>query len=884
MGVTWEKEALKEEKQSTGNVVWQPTESNVTAHGVATSFFSGMYKNLFHLTGGSALEFVIDDENFKKAGQAEKSAMLSEFGLNDEMTHAIDKMPNYGMDAVQWGKEITGVNHEASNSAERVAERAGEDLIIGAMAAAGTILTGGAATTAPAALELAGAKTAERVTASIVHAFKTSPMAASIYEMIGTSTSGGAIQAVSEGGGGPVAQTAAGVAGAMTPLAPRLVWRGIQHSAIGLFNKLFKDSQKRAIQDVAKALKTGIGDMSDFVKSNAVFERINATKRPSVAEASNSPQLIAKQKEIEASSSGSELDNYVKRHQENLEDLERSAQSIGPDESYKDMETIIDAARVRMDAARGEVIAARADIRTKTEATGSRLPESTDRIAAGRQLRELRKSIKQSVKDNFAEEAEGLGLNNPGTDFDVTTLRGRIVKAFFDKRSQFAAKIKNKTLKRIKGFKEEVDADGKGTGEYRMTWDDLTAIRSTLNDDISTLLAKGQRNKARELIKAKDMLDEFVETSAPNGVDPQKWASFRARWREGFIERFEQNTSYKVGGKNQRSEYFTNDEMVADAFLQNESSVADFFNLYGSQADEALPLLRTAILDRARKATVVDGIVDEKKLGRFIDSGPLSKILRAFPLIRRELTDIRMSTKALSLRSGVLKARANEIESSALNKIISLSGDPEEMLTAALKDPKLMQTLVRTSERAGLGGRPVASLVWKRATAELSKEGAPTPDALLKFIETHRRSLNVALGRKHAERLHDLYQAAEIYSRVGIPTGKPASSNLPDRIQEATGISVPQIGSRIYAYSAGLIGKRHAMFESAVRFYGKFSKRKADALMKEALFDKNIARDISLLMDSPATVAQERLLSLPEARLNAALFNMGLGDSDPLQE
>jgi hypothetical protein len=869
MGVAWEDQKTEEKEQpshglTSSGISWKEVEPDVTPGGVTAAFISGINTGLFHLTGGSSLEYFMDEMVPSSAARG--------------MGYIID-----------WGKDWTGVTYEPENSTERVMRRAGEDLTLGAAVSAAALSTGGTAaplvagarfgsTSAMSSVPLTN--TAQRLTNNILQAFKNNPAAASIYEMIGTAGAGAGMQAAEESGAGPVGQTMAGLAGAITPLAPVVVYKGLQYTTIGLFRKLFKESNKRAFQEVAKALDTGIGDMSDVAKSNQVFVNIGAKTRPTVAESSNSPQLIARQRQIESESVGSELDHYVKLHRDKLSDVQERAEVIGPEKSYRDADIVIDVARSELQAQRSGVQSGLKDVDAARGASGRSLPEATDRIAAGRQLKDLRSTLRENVKTRLDERADDIGLNGPNAEFDATPLRNAMRRRFFDKRSKLAGKVKNKTLKRINKFPEEVDDAGKPTGLVKMTWEDLKSARELLNDDISKALASRQRNKAREPIAAVKMIDNFVAQNAPNGVDAKAWAQFRASYKEQLIDRFELGTAYKIKGANQRGEYFTNEEMVAEAFLKNESTVADFFRLYGNQADEALPLLRTAILDKARQASVRNGVINEAALAKFIDTGPLSKVLRAFPSIRTELKTINQAQKSLSLREAQLKARGNEIEASALKRIVGVSDDPDTVIDAALKDPRKMQALVDSSMKAGLGKRPVASIIWQRAIQKISNGTEPTPEQLLKFITDNRRSLNVALSKRHAENLRYIYEALEIISRVGAPKGSVEPFSAPDKLRDITGISVPQAASRTYAYSAGLIGKRHMMFESAMRLYGKIAGRRAKALMKEALYDEQIARDIRSLMESPSLERSQKLQSMPEARLNAALFTMGFGDQE----
>ncbi len=158
--IQWEDAPEKEVK--TSGIQWEEPESD--GLGLGAAFLAGINNGIFHMTGGSLFEHLLD---------AGPSNVL---GL-----HAAQK-------GVDWLKDFTGVTYEPANSGERIAYRAAEDLSLGAASAAAMIYTGGATTAAPVA-----AKLGERVTASVVQAFKTNPMAASIYEMLGTGAAGGAM-------------------------------------------------------------------------------------------------------------------------------------------------------------------------------------------------------------------------------------------------------------------------------------------------------------------------------------------------------------------------------------------------------------------------------------------------------------------------------------------------------------------------------------------------------------------------------------------------------------------------------------------------------------------------------------------------------------------
>jgi hypothetical protein len=733
------------------------------------------------------------------------------------------------------------------NRKERIARSAGQGTGFGALTAMGTGIVAQLTSKAPLS-----AKTSERVMSSIVDGFRSNPISYSILETITAGTSEMAVKAVEEAGGGTTAKMLAGVGGGMAPVMVGQVAKNLPMAF--LWRRLLgsEETTARAVNQVSRALKTGIGDEDDLVRANRAFDDLGVN-RPTVAEGSNSPQLLKKQTEIESHAQGAELDYFAKRKIDTGQAIREAGLEQGPPGSITDEAAVVSAVDDRMRLVRRTFDDHLDDIEHSRRRLSNQVAE-TDRVEVGSILRERRNQLKESVSQEFSSRADEIGLNDPDGGFNATNFINEIEARFFNKNNRFANSERPGILKTIRALRSGKEtAPGLNGSEdviddIQFTFDDVKALRQRLDDDISDNI-NDNRSVARELIEAKKMLDDWFDNVQPSSnINPEDWAKFRSDYKEGFIRRFEQGVPHRISRRTPRGDYQTRDEAVAGAFLKNEGTVGDFYRVYsdenGNVDPEAYYSMYLAVLDEVRSYAVKDGILDERALGRWLNSK--RKVIDLLPEIKAKLSNIRVAAQNLSRREAVMQKRKKAVERSALKSLMLERGNPTEMVDAALSDPIGMRALIRASESAGLRRDPVKSLVWERAIDTISPTGMPSPSGLGAFLRANQKTLRILYNDspEHLRKLNDIYFALEVINRTPVPTGAAQASGVIGRVEQYVGTGIAQASSRVFAVQSGRTGRVYPFIDGAVRFLDRMSKRKADALMKQAIFDPKIADDV----------------------------------------
>jgi len=845
--------------ESYAGKIGKPVKMESSVGDLSMNFLSGFNKAVYMATGAQGYEEIVKLTGF-------------------------DEWQKEHGDVGGFTKEFLGLSYEPQNASERTAQRAGEDAVLGVIMAAGSLLTAGATQAVPLAAPLS-----ERVAGAMVGASRNSPFMASLAETLGWSAYGGASHATAEAGYGPTAQMAVGLAAAgglpmiakesAAMLATPAKYVGkkvldIVPSVTGmrwLWKTFGRPAQEaKATTAVDKALAS-----ANEKQTKEVYDLFDAlgVKRPTVAEASGSPQLLAAQHAIEQNASGTTLDFLVGRKTAIAQGVIAATRKTGPTASLPE-ETIIVSVRSELNRIRSTTSKAAASVGRQLSAAEASVP-SSNRVELGSTLRERRATLRESVRDGFNERADNIGLNDSKALFDITPFKSAVDKKWFGPQRPLSSKDRPQTLKDVNSLR--LDPKTKRVFD---DWGGIQEYRQRLNDDISAAKIAGRMSEYRQLVAAKEMLDGFVAKSEPARVNPKDWQSFRTDYGEQFINRFEKGTASKVSRPGRRDTYVTKDEAVADAFLRSESTVDDFYRLYGSDP-EAMLAMRSAILDRANQAAVVDGVVNPAKLSTYLHTN--QRVLSKFPDIQASLTSTRDGVRTLSRRAAVLNKRAAHIESTNLAAEVEILGREgfDSMLDAAIKDPSKMRTLFRSVERLGYDRAPLASVIWQRAMSkipEVQPGQLPPMAQFKKFIEVNEKSLRIALGRRHLTDLKNIYVGVEVVGRTPVPAGQPLSSGALEALEKTAGTGLSQLSSRIFAVQSGRLGHKWMAVDLGSRLANKWGHRKANALMYEALFNSRMASDLAMFGRTKNPNAKLK------KRIDGYLFNMGLGDGINLED
>lgn len=769
-------------------------------------------------------------------------------------------------------KTVFRIGGDPQNAQERVVRQSGQ-----ATAASVISTMGMAATSLKYGAPLVGS-TKEQVMHSMIAGYRSNPMSFVLWDALSAATSEAARASVEEAGGGSIAQTTAAMTGAVVPQIAYTVGTKIPMLKKAYSWLIGKDAQARAYNMAAHHLNDQAQEYGDELQRTyaafrelGVVDETGAPMLPGVAEASGSPALIAKQVELEKEAAGDVLTWLVQRKLKLSKSIKNAAENLAPDgaESRNSIAGAVDSAD---DAERAAWQKELDDIDKSLEfLTSRRMPEA-DRVNIGNTLREVRDSLRREVGEQFSERADKIGLNNVDGGLDATPFLQEVDDVHFNNRNKFASREKPELLKVLRGLL--YDKNGKPLESVSFSFEDVKTLRRRLNEDINTY-EFSDRAKFAELIKTKEALDSwFKEVDPPPTVNPKDWQEFRADYQKEFIQRFDEGIALDVARKRGSATFKIKSERVADAFLDSETTAAEFIRLYsdpktGTLNPEAKKAISAAWLDKANEYAVRDGVVNEKKLNEFIRAN--RRVLSMFPHAQRTLLDTKDARQYLSDRTAELALRQRTYERSAMAALTRADGDYMEVIGMSLKDPRKMKALVQAAEDAGLSEEAIANAVWEQALEEFPEIGLAGPEGIGKFLSKYRRSLNIALGEGHVKALENIHQALIAVNRTPLPQGSGMSPSQLSELEQRFGTSIPSALNRGYAMQSGRVQEQWLIAEWGIKLLDRTTKRKADALMRQALFDRNVAQDLNkiiIINNIPKPI---------ERRLNTYLFNLGFG-------
>jgi hypothetical protein len=350
----------------------------------------------------------------------------------------------------------------------------------------------------------------------------------------------------------------------------------------------------------------------------------------------------------------------------------------------------------------------------------------------------------------------------------------------------------------------------------------------------------------------------------------ERYQQFRQAYFNEYIEPFEKGAAFAVRQRDGRGFFRTPDENVAAAFFtpRNVSGARQFRAAFGDDP-EAQAALASAALDSLRDSTVRDGVIDPRRLEGWLRAH--ESVLNEFPDIRSAVSDVRSASQALSVRQAQLDLRTKQVNDSLLGRRLQAvargTQTPESVIQNAIGDPRQMRSLVASLRDDPGALESLRRHIWDSAT-DLS------PARLKTFLENNAPSLSRVFDTRHLSDLQRIQNAREIIESVPAPQGQGFQPDPTGALARQVGSGIPQIQSRVFAAESGRTSFRFVAGDMFARFIRGRSQIESEALLREALYNPEVARDLSGMIgvqgEKPAIAR----------RLNAWLFNIGMGEQE----
>jgi hypothetical protein len=623
-----------------------------------------------------------------------------------------------------------------------------------------------------------------------------------------------------------------------------------------------KGQTKASKAVVSKIIGSNMDDKTrqQIQEAERLSEKIPGFK-PSIAEASKNKALLLQQEFIEDQATGKFLDESIARRETNDKAITDFARK-----PFNDVDTGIEYVvnesdkRFRTIGAKIEKVAGK--VVQKKEDLANNLP-TIDKIQNGQALRDGISEARSVRSAEMSAHAQDLNIADAEFTGEFKVFQKQLEEAYAPK-SRFRGSKENypEILKQI--INDEADLT---------TFQDIKAIRENINDDIMDELASSnpKRGKVRTLNLLKKDVDDFFDDVG--GTLGEDWKSFRKTYYDEYIIPFESGAMFQARNKDGTGFFRTRDESTAQLFLDNQSAARQYNTIFADDPN-MMANLENSVLDDLRANVAPEGIIDDKKLANW--RRKKDPVLKELPSINQKVGVLESTQRILTDRQIQLGKRARRIENNSLAKQLEkfAIGDQtaDQVITAALKNPKKMSTLVNSIRRDKEALTGLQRNIWDKMSSGTSVE-------TLKFYTDNVKSLIKVFTPEHITHMGDVVYARAITETIKHPKGIAHIPAPLEQLEAAFGMGFPQAGSRLYALKTGRLSKSYLVFEMGKSIlYGR-ARINMNDMMREALYDPDIARDFAKSFNN------QQFTEETAKRMGARMFALGLPFlEDPKEE
>lgn len=745
--------------------------------------------------------------------------------------------------------------------------RAGEFAgVVGEYTGANVLPAAGVMAAAPkvAALTQGSQKIGGQLANSMARSITNAPGKAASGELAATLGAGtGAAIGRSASDGNPAAEfigaTLGGMAAPFAPMASPMYWgrKGYQY----VKPKLSKENIDRTVNNsFSKHLKKNLTpDAIENVKRTQDIQKDIPDYKPSAAEATESPALMATQEAFERSMAGDALNQAVKRRASNksaalaARDRLRPVSRLTPDAAFRSQTSRLNRTQTRI----GDALE---DLNRREFMIGENLQSGGRRNVQGSTIRDELINERARVKEEMSITANEMGLNDDAALFDFGSAKDPL-KQSVQPRSKLADRsaIPNRIL-------SDIDVMGDNASIV-----DMMELRSRIGADIREAKStpSGQK-RVPYLERLKASVDEQTDAMIARTEDPglaDRLREFRDMYRRDYIEPFETGAAGQVLRKDIDGMYRVNDEEVAKQFFKgwNQTASEQFQRVF-KNSPAAQRAISDVAIDDLYNSAATDGILDPMKMESWARQN--RGVIADFPEIRSRLSNTQKAISEIAARRKVLKQRQKAVEQTALARDLKRINDPVTGVTgdsiidgAISPNPGQMQNIARMLKgeeaRNALAGR-----VWDRVINDKNPA---------QFFEANKASIEVALGPEKAKSAYRIAEALRKNSLMRKIEGQAIDPNPVGDVEAILGSSFASIGSKLYQARVGFASPRYVVMDLASRTFRHMTGQRAIAALQEAIYDPEVAIIMAKTIQEPVNVTQREA-----ARLYTYLLSNGV--------
>lgn len=675
---------------------------------------------------------------------------------------------------------------------------------------------------------------------------------------------------------------------------------------------LGKDAQEAAANalvrdEITSGIKGSPTGQANMDRAAELGKEIPGFK-PVVAQASDSPALVAMHKHV-ASSSPDALNKAAAADARNAKAIEDFKNEKFPGEKKQVVEPgqeaegdpklnrpfvkdpVLDPARAQLSATKAVNDLDQQKVASDLQKLSDQHKRTVDNQAIGEKLRDkywqARSTAKIQQDANLADVYAT--AKRQGAKADMSDVRGMVKglvdadKNTFQNMPPLFAKILKEypEAQAAKVERQAVTPNGAKKPVYRTTttpatparneasFEELHSLYKQANKDWADATAAGDAAKAHYMQRVKDLLKEKVgQFEGPeHGELAQKFSKFNEDYRK-YAQTFKEGAGAEIARRGKNGLSRDAEDIVAKTVLKagdKKKGVQDFFKMFGDD-HEAANLLHDGIMDNFSKRVMSTGQFNPKAARAFIAQH--EQALNELPSLKARLEDSRSIGQTLLDRQAVLQKQARKLDQTYLAKVAG-SSNADALISRALTNttdgPKVMKALL-------VGAKSTES---KQAIARAIVDSVTSKGHGLDFIMEHQSTLKPVLdqlGPDHWKNLKTIAEAEEIAGRVKAPTSVELKK-LEDVGTKYTGTSVKSLFATAKAANSGRLSKGYAILDAAGRFVYKIKGEKVQQLREAALFDPDLAGLMAQMAKSKGEPTHGELLNLQRLSFNAGVVS-----------
>ena len=319
-------------------------------------------------------------------------------------------------------------------------------------------------------------------------------------------------------------------------------------------------------------------------------------------------------------------------------------------------------------------------------------------------------------------------------------------------------------------------------------------------------------------------------------------------WLNEYQNVFKKGAGAKLSSFNKYGDITPDEKIVSNIFLGRVDGMDQFRKIYGDSA-EATNLLYDGIIDNFARAAKGEGdqIINSTKAYNFFKR--YDSKLNQVPELYAKLKDNVSAIDLIKNRNEILKGKIKALNRSRFSAITGLR-DNAPLIKRAIEDKRAMGALVKSVPSDAVRQSVIADYIVSQRDP-------------YQYLLENLKAIDMGFGgkanRKHLVDLKRIAEAMSIRERSSVPGRVSTSLATKDVVDRRIGTTVKSIFSQFRAAAQGRVSQEYVITDIGGKFLFKIRQERANKLLQEAFYDKELADHLAELTLDPVKIPKETI-------------------------